>query len=127
RWIESGVLSVVGRFRQKPVPFQEDAVRSFIQRHQSKILGVLSGFDRLVFRGNIRQVAGAKGMMGFLRWHGILLKHFDVYAKTITERVRAAAESTLERAGRRRVEFLASPQINKEERALAIAREDGIT
>jgi len=102
-------------------------VRSFIQRHGSKILGVLSGFDRLVFRGNIRQIAGTKGMSGFLNWHGILLKHFGEYAESVTERVKAAAAVTLRKAGRRGVEYLNSPQINKEERALAIAREDNVT
>jgi hypothetical protein len=102
-------------------------VRSFIQRHGSKILGVLSGFDRLVFRGNVRQVAGADGMYHFLCSRGVRLKHFGKYAESVTERIKAAAKSTLERAGRRGIEYLESSRTNKEERALAIAREDRIT
>lgn len=102
-------------------------MQSFIQRHRSKILGVLSGFDRLVFRGNVRQIAGPEGMQHFLNWRGVLLKNFGKYAESVTARVKAAAEATLKRAGRRRVEYLESPNVNKEERALAIAREDGIT
>src|SRR5205809_6187782 len=80
RGIESSVLTDVGRFRQKPELPQEDAVHSFIQRYGSKILGVLSGFDRLVLRGNVRQVAGADVMGRFLWSRGVLLKDFGKYA-----------------------------------------------
>ncbi len=102
-------------------------MRSFIQRHRESVFGVLSGFDRLVLRGNVRQVAGPEGMFRFLCSRGVLLKDFGKYAEAITERIKGAARSTLERAGRRPVEYLESSSTNKEERALEIAREDGVT
>jgi hypothetical protein len=39
---------------------------SFMHRHAAKILGILTGFDRLVFRGHLRRIAYAAGMMSFL-------------------------------------------------------------
>ena len=35
-------------------------MHEFIARHQEQIVGVLSGFDRLVFRGTLRSVAYAR-------------------------------------------------------------------
>jgi hypothetical protein len=32
-------------------------MKEFIAKHQAQILGVLSGFDRLVFRGTLRGIA----------------------------------------------------------------------
>jgi hypothetical protein len=106
---------------------QEDAVDSFIQRHRAVIRGVLSGLDRLVFRGNIRQIAGVEGMQHFLNWRRVLLKDFGSYVQRITDRVRAAAEETLKRAGRRPVQYVGSPSVEKEQLALSIARADGVT
>ena len=33
-------------------------MQQFIAKHQDQISGVLSGFDRLVFRGTLRSIAG---------------------------------------------------------------------
>ena len=38
----------------------------FIASHQDQISGVLSGFDRLVFRGTLRSIAYAAGMQHYL-------------------------------------------------------------
>jgi hypothetical protein len=51
-------------------------VNSFVQKHQAEIIGILSGFDRLVVRGTVRPVAYADGMTRFLSAQGILLKDF---------------------------------------------------
>jgi len=34
----------------------------FIARHREQIVGVLSGFDRVVFRGTLRSIAYADGL-----------------------------------------------------------------
>jgi len=41
-------------------------MNEFIARHAERITGVLSGFDRLVFRGMLRPISYPEGMMGYL-------------------------------------------------------------
>jgi hypothetical protein len=38
-------------------------MQEFIAKHQDKIAGTLSGFDRLVFRGHLRSISYPRGMM----------------------------------------------------------------
>jgi len=57
----------------------------FTTRYGSKIAGILSGFDRLIFRGTLRQLSHANGLEGYLKWAGILLKDFREGAWRISE------------------------------------------
>jgi hypothetical protein len=41
-------------------------MHEFIAKHQHQILGVLSGFDRLVLRGTLRSIAHVDGMKRYL-------------------------------------------------------------
>jgi hypothetical protein len=41
-------------------------MQEFIAKHQDKIAGTLSGFDRLVFRGHLRSIGHPQGMMTYL-------------------------------------------------------------
>jgi hypothetical protein len=100
-------------------------MQSFLQRHAAEIKGVLSGFDRLRFRGTIRWLSSRKGMETFMATVGLWLKHFNDWAKTRTERIRQATERLAE-AANRPVVYLASSQVSKEEKALEIAARDGI-
>ena len=45
---------------------KEDAMKKFLQVHQDKVKGVLSGFDRLLCRGTLRFIAHVSGMRGYL-------------------------------------------------------------
>lgn len=72
----------------------------FLQRHQESVIGMLSGFDRIRFRGTLRLLAHVGGMLSFLSHEGVLLKDFEAYACEVTERVRQAAVKLAERAGR---------------------------
>jgi hypothetical protein len=100
-------------------------MQSFVQRHAAEIKGVLSGFDRLRFRGTIRWLASPRGMGTFMGTVGLLLKHFNDWAKARTEQIRQATERLAEAAGRPMV-YLASSQASKEKQALDIAAADGI-
>jgi hypothetical protein len=51
-------------------------MRTFLQRHEGQILGVLSGFDRLRFRGTLRMLNNVGGMLAVLGRLGVLLKDF---------------------------------------------------
>ena len=100
-------------------------MKRFIARYRSVITGVLSGFDRLVFRGTIRRIAYADGLGKFLNWRGVLLKDFSTFAEGATAQVRAASETVARRSGRPIV-YLPSSRTDKEKVALEIAEQDSI-
>jgi len=41
-------------------------MQKFIQRHQEDVIGVLGGFDRVLFRGTLRSISYGEGLEGFL-------------------------------------------------------------
>lgn len=110
----------------KPIPLQEDAVSRFIARYADKVIGVLSGFDRLVFRGTLRSIAFVAGMLGFMRRRRVLLKEFGTWAEGLTERVEEASLRAA-RAFDRPILYLRSSRTDKDATAREIARRDGIT
>ena len=60
-------------------------MEQFIQKYDGKVMGVLTGFDRLVLRGTLRDLAVTCGMMDFLWRIGVLLKDFGTYVEKTTE------------------------------------------
>jgi len=105
---------------------KEDAVNRFLHRHAGKVMGVLSGFDRLVLRGTLRRLSYVVGMMGWLGGKRVLLKDFGDFAQGMTERVKAAVVAEAEELGRPIV-YLRSSQMRKDELAREMAARDGIT
>jgi hypothetical protein len=101
-------------------------MQSFVQRYASEIKGVLSGFDRLRFRGTLCWLSSLSGMGSFLGSTGILLKDFCAWAEARTERIRQASER-LAQSIDQKVKYLPSAQESKESIALAIAAERGMT
>ena len=97
-----------------------------LELYQEKIMGAISGLDRIRFRGTLRWLANATGINRFLGCQGILLKNFTQWAKNITADIRAGCDN---RAGEYGIEtiYLNSSGINKEELARKIAAERGIT
>lgn len=100
-------------------------MNTFLQRHGGSVTGVLSGLDRVRFRGTLRLVANAAGMGAFLAYIGVLLKDFARYALDVTAQVRAATEALAGAAGRPLL-YVARPSSNKEELARSIAERDGV-
>ncbi len=101
-------------------------MKRFIQRFSDKITGVLSGFDRLVFRGSLRRVAFPEGLMSLL-WHRqVLLKEFNTYVTGVTEQLREASCEAA-RKQKRPIHYLHSSKTDKEKLAQKIAQEDHIT
>ena len=99
---------------------------SFLAVHRPEIKGVLSGWDRLRLRGTLRLIANLQGMRAYLAVRYILLKHFKEWAMSLTSQVRQATEQIAQAAGRP-IEYLASSQLRKEDRAREIAERDRIT
>lgn len=101
-------------------------MKRFIARHADKIIGVLNGFDRLVFRGTLRQIAFVAGLMGFLWKRQVLLKDFGTWTHTLTKQLTEASRAEAERLDRPIV-YLPSGRIDKEAEARKIAARDGVT
>lgn len=98
---------------------------SFIQRHADKVLGVLSGFDRLVFRGGLRGIARPDGMKSFLAKTGILFKEFKDYAARTTELLKEASLARALQLGRPVIPVQSS-RTSKEAIAVDVARRDKV-
>jgi hypothetical protein len=98
----------------------------FVTRHQDRIAGILTGFDRMLFRGTLRSISHPKGAEIWLSSRHVLLKDFAAYAQTLTARLKAQA-AHLAAAAQRPIEYLESSRISKEDRARAIQQRDGIT
>ena len=99
---------------------------AFLQQHAAEVTGMMSGWDRLRFRGTLRMLANVTGMGRFLSYTGHLLKDFGEYALHVSQRVRGASLAVAESAGRP-VVHLNNRSVSKEALAREIAQRDGIT
>lgn len=97
----------------------------FLQRHAERITGVLSGFDRVLFRGTLRSLSYLEGMDKFLGSQGVLYKEFGAFAERLSGQVKAQAEAIAQQHGRP-LRYLESAQESKEAIARAIMEKDGI-
>jgi hypothetical protein len=97
----------------------------FVRRHEKSVIGMISGFDRVRFRGTLMDVACVQQMALYLRRIGVLLKDFKQYALSVTHRVRQATEQLVASAGRRLV-YVRDSRQPKDDMARQIAEEDGI-
>jgi len=104
-----------------------NAMDDFIMKHAKLIHGVISGFDRLVFRGSLRTLAHEKGMLLYLSRVKVLLKDFGNHVQGMSERVKEATEALAKARGLQVTFFLRSSQENKEAIARQIAAERRIT
>ena len=100
-------------------------MRDFIARHKERIIGTLSGFDRLVFRGTLRSIAYPEGMQSYLRSNGILLKEFGPHVERVSAEIKEASLSHARTMGRP-VRYLSSSATSKEDLARQLASDDGL-
>jgi len=66
-------------------------MQQFTARFGKMIQGVVSGFDRLIFRGSLRQLNHAHGMEVFLFMKGVLFKDYTHYVKDVSQCVKRAS------------------------------------
>jgi hypothetical protein len=111
-------------FARIPFP-RSNTMNSFIQRHQHKIKGILSGWDRLRFRGTLRAIAHPWGLKHFLLAIGVYLKDFKDYVLGVSRQVIQATNRLADQANRPLV-YLPASTTSKEDQARAIAQRDGI-
>lgn len=100
-------------------------MKRFMQQHESEVIGVLNGFDRIRFRGTRRLLACAGGMMSYLSQMNVLLKDFKEYVQHVTDRIREATVALATAAGQT-VQYLPSSSVRKEEIARERVQKEGI-
>lgn len=100
-------------------------METFLSRFGSLVTAVLSGFDRLVFRGTLIPLVRPRGMHTFLTRAGVRLLDFGEYVRQTSEAVKAAA---LREAvdGRRPIRYLASSKHDKEDLSHQLLEEQPI-
>jgi hypothetical protein len=82
-------------------------MNEFIAKYKNEITGVLTGFDRLVFRGTLRSIAYAQGMDKCRTLNGILLKDFGHWAERCSDELEQVSLAEARRLGRP-IEYLRS-------------------
>lgn len=98
----------------------------FLQQYRDRVLGVLSGFDRLLFKGTLMSLSYLNGLVAFLSRQGVLFKDFGQYTQTLSRQIKQHAEGMAQARGRPFL-FLRSPKVSKEKIAREIQQRDGIT
>jgi len=98
----------------------------FLKRHEDRLKGMLSGFDRVVFRGTLRSISYTRGAETWLCSRGIRYKDFFALAEKLSGQLKTHAEALAKKRGRR-WEYLESSNIDKERRVQQIIEEGAIT
>ena len=99
-------------------------MKNFVQRHGDKILGVLSGFDRIRFRGSLGLFSNVGGLASWLYGAGVLLKDFLPFAEQVTKEIQQSTKRFAQNAGRP-VCYL-DRKLNKEEIVQRTLQGEGI-
>lgn len=100
-------------------------MKSFLRNLSGVVLGVLTGFDRLMFRGHLRTLCHPQGMHLYCSMNDVLFKDFKHHAQQLTDRLIATSQEQAQKLNRP-IEYLRSPQTRKEDYARWIAQRDKI-
>ena len=100
-------------------------MQQFVANHAEQVIGVLSGFDRLVFRGTLRTLSQRGGLMRYLWAVRVLLVDFAAHALELTRQLKDASLSLARQSGRP-VQYLTAASQDKEAIARKIAERDRI-
>jgi len=87
---------------------------TLFHKYADKIKGVLEGFDRIIFKGTIRNIAYALGMEKFINMHGVLNKDYKDYVIKQSATIIEDAEGYAKRLTGTKIQYLASSNIRKE-------------
>jgi hypothetical protein len=93
---------------------------SFVSKFASVVRGVLNGFDRVFFRGTLRNLAYPAGLQHYLWAHRIPYKDFGPHSLEMTARLEEASLREARQLGRE-IRYLNSAQYSKEDIAREIA------
>lgn len=100
-------------------------MKDFLRVHQPLIHGVLSGFDRIRFRGTIRSISYPKGMMGLLWVLKVLLKVFKTFVDGTSQKIKRSTEQLAKSTPVGRVVYLSGAH-DKQEVVENLMRKHGV-
>lgn len=100
-------------------------MKDFLHKLGKRVMGVLSGFDRLMFRGTLRCVIDPRGLNGHLYGAGVPMTDFKRYAQRVTQQLKEESLKPAQQTGCE-IKYLHSSQGSKKDIALQIAQRDGI-
>jgi hypothetical protein len=100
-------------------------METFLDKHASSLRGILSGFDRILFRGLLMPLVYSKGFDGFLGGHGILYKDFKRFVERISGHLHEHAKELANSQGRP-YHYIPSARLSKEDFAREIMEQDQI-
>jgi len=112
---------------QKSQALEVTAVKQLINILGDAIVGVSSGFDRVVFQGMIRPVMYPEGAMSFFQRRGIMFKDAKKWVAEHTQRLISAVDEWSKRECGQPIGYLSSTGIRKESVARRRQLEKGIT
>lgn len=101
-------------------------MKRFLTRHKDRIVGTITGFDRVLFRGTLRSISHCKGLEIFLSSQRVLLKNFGVFAQQLAHEISEHGEAFAV-ARERPYQYLNSPSAAKEQLAREIAERDQLS
>lgn len=100
-------------------------MEKFLQQHKSDVIGVLSGFDRLLFRGTLRSISYGEGLDRFLGAMHVRYADWTAFAEGLSEKLKDHAQVLAAEAGRPFL-YVQNSRQSKEQIARTIALRDGI-
>lgn len=99
-------------------------MKTFVDKYSDRITGVISCFDRMVFKGYL-PIGWADAMESLLGRQGLLIKDFGKFVEQQSERLKDHAEQLAAKQGRP-FEYI-NGKLRKDDYAKEIAKRDGIT
>lgn len=97
---------------------------SLLERHDHKIRGVISCFDRVVIHGTLPGICFADGMASYLRSQRIRIFDYPRFAQGLRDEIRDNAER-LARDNGVQIEFVRKASLRKEQRIKQVLAERG--
>jgi hypothetical protein len=89
-------------------------MKAFLSRFAPFICGVLMGYDRLIFRGTLRNLSYTAGLQHYLWANRIPFKHFQEHSTEVTRRLVEASQRQAE-VEKRPIVYLKCSSASKEE------------
>lgn len=105
--------------------FRRVIVERFLDRYKDRIVGSITGFDRILFRGQIQSICFPEAMDRFLSSQKVLYKEFQSYTSKFSAKIKEQAEKVAKQSERPYI-YLASSSIKKEEYVRKLLKENPV-
>src|SRR5687768_8458449 len=97
----------------------------FLAQHQANVSGVLSGFDRVVFRGTLPSINNPICLDRFMSYYKISYRDFGTWDENCSDQIVTHAK-TFAAARGRAYRYVASPKASKEKIVQEIIESENI-